>query len=52
MIRITKHGLLVDRMFLQALLNMVFEDARRPKAVLTLETFGHKRQTRIYSSPC
>jgi hypothetical protein len=50
MIRISKNGLLIDRVFLQVLLNIVFEDATRPRAVLTLERSSPEGKHRIYSS--
>ncbi len=49
MFKISKRRLLVDRDAIQWMLNAVFEDSRRPAAVLKVEK-GEGRQ-RIYSEP-
>ncbi len=40
MLRINKKGVFVDRAFLKAFLNLVFVDAKRPRAVLAVVKCG------------
>lgn len=49
MIRVTKHGILVDRVFLQTLLNLFFEDPVEPNAVICVDA-SSADHPRIYST--
>ncbi len=47
-VRFTRHGILIERAFLQSLLNIFFEDSKAPEAVLCVDAHDSDHP-RIYS---
>lgn len=49
MLKVTKSGVWIERAVLQALLNLIFEDAREKKAVICVDA-SDEDHPRIYST--